>query len=67
MTMVTVGYGDITPKNNYELICANITMFVACGVFAFSINAIGIVLQNINEGKAKYSYETFIKYFLGEL
>jgi hypothetical protein len=44
MTMVTVGYGDITPKNNYELICANVTMFVACGVFAFSINAIGIVL-----------------------
>lgn len=54
MTMVTVGYGDITPNNNYELICANIVMFVACGVFAFSINAIGIALANINEGKFKF-------------
>lgn len=51
--MVTVGYGDITPTNNYELICANVTMFIACGVFAFSINAIGIVLSNMNESRKK--------------
>ncbi len=44
MTMVTVGYGDITPKNNLELLTANIIMFFACGVFAFSVNSIGIVL-----------------------
>jgi hypothetical protein len=44
MTMTTVGYGDITPNNNYERLTANITMFLACGVFAFSINSIGIVL-----------------------
>ena len=41
MTMITVGYGDITPKNNIELLFANLTMFLACGVFAFSINSIG--------------------------
>ena len=44
MTMVTVGYGDITPKNNIELIVANITMFLACGVFAFSVNSIGVMV-----------------------
>ena len=44
MTMITVGYGDITPKNNYELFCANVTMFLACGVFAFSINSIGAMV-----------------------
>lgn len=44
MTMVTVGYGDITPTNDIEVACANFTMFVACGVFAFSVNSIGIVL-----------------------
>lgn len=44
MTMVTVGYGDISPTNDLEVACANFTMFVACGVFAFSVNSIGIVL-----------------------
>lgn len=44
MTMVTVGYGDITPKNNLELLFANITMFLACGVFAYSVNSIGIMV-----------------------
>ena len=53
MTMVTVGYGDITPVNNNEVLCANIVMFVACGVFAFSMNSIGIVLQNINNENAQ--------------
>lgn len=53
MTMVTVGYGDITPQNDLEMFSANLTMFVACGVFAFSVNSIGIVLQNINDSKMK--------------
>ncbi len=47
--MITVGYGDVTPQNNYEVIAATATMFVACGVFAFSINSIGIIVQNIYE------------------
>jgi hypothetical protein len=44
MTMITVGYGDVVPKNDLERVYCNITMFVACGVFAFSINSIGIML-----------------------
>ena len=43
MTMTTVGYGDITPKNDYELLFANIAMFVSCGVFGFAINSIGMI------------------------
>jgi potassium voltage-gated channel Eag-related subfamily H protein 7 len=47
MTMTTVGYGDITPKNNLEVAFATLAMFLASAVFAFSINTIGIVLQNL--------------------
>ena len=39
--MVTVGYGDIIPTNLYEIEITIFTMFVACGVFAFSVNSIG--------------------------
>lgn len=49
MTMVTVGYGDITPMNQYEMVTCNIIMFLSTTVFAFSMNSIGIILKNIND------------------
>ena len=52
--MTTVGYGDITAKNSQELIVANFTMFLAGGVFAFSVNSVGIVVQNIYKSKIDY-------------
>ena len=44
MTMVTVGYGDLTGTNDLEVLITNITMYITCGVFAFSINSIGFIL-----------------------
>lgn len=43
-TMVTVGYGDISAQNLYEIIAATILMFFASAVFGFSINSIGMIL-----------------------
>jgi hypothetical protein len=40
--MVTVGYGDICGQNDYEILFSSFTMILACGVFGFSINSIGI-------------------------
>ncbi|CAD8172446.1 unnamed protein product [Paramecium pentaurelia] len=53
-TMVTVGYGDVTPQNIYEVICAIIMIFFASVVFAFSINAIGVIFSNIDLQKQYY-------------
>jgi uncharacterized membrane protein YvlD (DUF360 family) len=53
MTMVTVGYGDVSPQNDLEVLFATSTMFVTCGVFAFAINAIGLALSNIRDEKLK--------------
>jgi hypothetical protein len=39
--MTTVGYGDITAVSNKEVVLSIITMFIACGVFAYSFNEIG--------------------------
>lgn len=46
--MVTVGYGDITAKNPLEVVCSIVLMFVASVIFAYSINSIGNILNNLN-------------------
>ncbi|KAM3132196.1 hypothetical protein pb186bvf_015656 [Paramecium bursaria] len=53
-TMVTVGYGDITAQNLYEVICSVILIFFSSGIFAFSINSIGVILNNINQSQSFY-------------
>jgi hypothetical protein len=41
---MTVGYGDILPKNFYEMIFATIAVILGCGINAYYINKIGIIL-----------------------
>lgn len=53
-TMITVGYGDITPVTPNERILATCVMIVASGVFAFTMNSISRLLQQMNQGKADY-------------
>ena len=46
MTMSTVGYGDITPKNTDEIILCIFTMIFASGTFGY---AIGNIQSTFNE------------------
>jgi potassium voltage-gated channel Eag-related subfamily H protein 7 len=55
MTMTTVGYGDITGKNDLELLVNNLTMFFGSIVFAYSVNSIGIFVSNMYKGTIEYS------------
>lgn len=43
--MVTVGYGDITPKNTDERIVTMVNMLVASGMYAFIINEISTMVR----------------------
>ncbi|CAD8062364.1 unnamed protein product [Paramecium sonneborni] len=54
MTMVTVGYGDITARNKYEILTSNIMMIFSSCIFAYSMNSIGIILKSINDSKLNY-------------
>lgn len=51
MTMVTVGYGDVTPKNQYEMVFVNVSMFISSIVFAYSGNSIGMILKNLADSQ----------------
>ncbi|KAL4488013.1 hypothetical protein ABPG72_009351 [Tetrahymena utriculariae] len=54
VTMATVGYGDITPQNKLEVFFTTITIFVTCIVYAFSLNTIGGIIENIEKKDKKY-------------
>ncbi len=43
-TMITVGYGDVVPKNYIECLFAIITMFITGMVYAYSLNSIGNII-----------------------
>ena len=42
--MITVGYGDILPVNNGEMILNIVTMMIACGIFGYTLNKIGTIV-----------------------
>jgi hypothetical protein len=47
MTMITVGYGDISPKSDKEMVVAILAMLFGCGFFAYAINNIGQIIEKI--------------------
>ena len=52
VTMITVGYGDISPQNDNEKVFAIFIMITSWIIFGFSLNRIGQILTEImKEGK----------------
>ncbi|KAL4473705.1 hypothetical protein ABPG74_022569 [Tetrahymena malaccensis] len=48
-TMITVGYGDITPQNNTEILMAIIYMLLSSVIFGYSLNTIGGIIKEIQK------------------
>ena len=55
--MMTVGYGDIVPQNEYEIIVCILTIAVGCVVYAYNINSIGMILQKLNKENAEFDHK----------
>lgn len=56
VTMMTVGYGDIGPQNNQEMILCLICVVLGCAVYAYNINSIGMILQEMNKENANLNH-----------
>ena len=57
VTMLTVGYGDITPQNNQEIIVCMVSVVLGCVVYAYNINSIGMILQNFHKEKVEFEHK----------
>lgn len=49
--MITVGFGDIAPTNELEILLCIMSMLIACVVFAYAINEFGMVLEKLKAEK----------------
>lgn len=53
-TLATVGYGDITPSNNAQMVYAIGVMLVGVGLYGFVIGNVANILANIDPAKVRY-------------
>jgi len=52
-TMISIGYGDITPKNSYEVTYTVIIQFLSCLLYAYAINEIWNIMLELNRKKTR--------------
>jgi hypothetical protein len=53
-TLASVGYGDITPKTNLEIIAAIFVMGAGVLLFAFAIGNVVAFAKQLDDGKSEY-------------
>lgn len=66
-TLVTIGYGDITPKGTYQMIFVIFVEFFGAGMYALIIGNIANLIANIDIAKTQYrenldKINAFMKY-----
>lgn len=66
-TLTTVGYGDITPKTNVQMVYTMVVMVLGVGVYGYVIGNIANMLANMDLARAHYlanmqKLSTFLKY-----
>ena len=57
VAMMTVGFGDITPRNPIEVSFCIIIILVGCALYGYNLNSIGIILQRIYKEQTQFNEE----------
>ncbi|CAK92330.1 unnamed protein product (macronuclear) [Paramecium tetraurelia] len=60
LTMTTVGYGDIVPVNENELMACIMIVLLSSAIFAYTLNTITTVLKDIDQNKSQFNQEARI-------
>lgn len=54
-TFTTIGYGDITPSNDIEIIYTTMVMILGAGIYGYTIGNVAHLLSNIDAAKAHFN------------
>lgn len=54
VTIITIGYGDVTAQSDIEKLFVILMAFLSCNNFAYSINQIGNILNEYNIKKQNF-------------
>ncbi|EAR82088.2 cation channel family protein, putative (macronuclear) [Tetrahymena thermophila SB210] len=60
ITMVTIGYGDITPVNSIEIIYSVFISFITCGLFGYCINFIGSIFTELSKKSKEFQKKLLV-------
>ena len=55
--MITVGYGDITPSNVYEVLFVTISMYTACALFSYAVSSFSFIVSEIKKHESEFGKE----------
>lgn len=54
--MITVGYGDLVAKNQYEILYSMVVMLTSCVIYAYQVSAMRKILFTTQEKDYKLEY-----------
>lgn len=57
MTMSTIGYGDVSPKTQYERMYEIFGMILGASVYAYMVGAICSIVASMNAASAEFNQQ----------
>lgn len=60
ITLNTIGYGDITPINEYEIVFCIIFVVIGCMMFAYTLNCFGTIFYSFYKKDREFREELFL-------
>lgn len=59
-TLTTIGYGDLTPANYFEVIFVSIMMLVGTAVLSYNLSEIASVISNLRKVDKRRKEQTMV-------
>lgn len=56
VTIMTVGYGDVTPQNEYEKFFSIYVILFGCMMLPYSVNSIGLIIQDMKKDEIRLEF-----------